>query len=41
MDRRLVDSRTGLDDVKRKSFLYRDSNSDLMVVQPEVSRYIH
>jgi hypothetical protein len=36
----LVDSRAGLDDWRREnSRPYRDSNSDLSVVQPVASRY--
>jgi hypothetical protein len=34
-----VDPRAGLDNVKRKFFLYRDSNSDPSDVQPVTSRY--
>jgi hypothetical protein len=33
--------RTGVDDVEKRNFcLYRDSNSDLSVVQPVASLYI-
>jgi hypothetical protein len=34
-----VGPRAGLDDVKRKFLIYRDSNSDSSVVQPVASRY--
>jgi hypothetical protein len=39
LDRRLVGRKAVLDDVEKRKFLNRDSNSDPSVVQLEASRY--